>query len=376
MRIIFWHNCLSPHQLPYIIRLMDDKRVDEVVFVAPVAFDEERKKMGWSVDVKSVEKYKVQLIVNPSHVETINLLEKQQANSWHVFCGIRADAFVFKVLKMSLKYQLHRAMVTELPNTYDFVHNIQNAKPLCLHRIRFFLQDRKYAKKIEKVFAMGNEAVKYFKSVNKGWQVVPFCYCTEEKNIEYPNVNGFAKFVFAGSLSSWKNPAFPLKCINEIKKQLGKCSLITYIGDGTLRANLEKYVINHGLENQCSFLGMQPQPKVPFIMNNADVLILPSLYDGWGAVVNEALQVGCFVICSDACGASNLLLANNNLGLVFKHNSEKDLYRCMSYCVDHIDEIREDRTHRKKWAHTYINGSYVAKYFVDILDNKEVKFIY
>ena len=130
------------------------------------------------------------------------------------------------------------------------------------------------------------------------------------------------------------------------------------------------------MENQCSFLGMQPQPKVPFIMNNADVLILPSLYDGWGAVVNEALQVGCFVICSDACGASNLLLANNNLGLVFKHNSEKDLYRCMSYCVDHIDEIREDRTHRKKWAHTYINGSYVAKYFVDILDNKEVKFIY
>ena len=91
-----------------------------------------------SVDVKSVEKYNVQLIVNPSHVETINLLEKQQANSWHVFCGIRADAFVFKVLKMSLKYQLHRAMVTELPNTYDFVHNIQNAKPLCLHRIRFW----------------------------------------------------------------------------------------------------------------------------------------------------------------------------------------------------------------------------------------------
>ena len=71
-------------------------------------------------------------------METINLLEKQQANSWHVFCGIRADAFVFKVLKMSLKYQLHRAMVTELPNTYDFVHNIQNAKPLCLHRIRFW----------------------------------------------------------------------------------------------------------------------------------------------------------------------------------------------------------------------------------------------
>lgn len=33
MRIVFWQNCLSPHQLPYIVHLMDDKRVDEVVVV-------------------------------------------------------------------------------------------------------------------------------------------------------------------------------------------------------------------------------------------------------------------------------------------------------------------------------------------------------
>ena len=34
MRIVFWQNCISPHQMPFITRLADDPRVDEVVVVA------------------------------------------------------------------------------------------------------------------------------------------------------------------------------------------------------------------------------------------------------------------------------------------------------------------------------------------------------
>ena len=34
MRIVLWQNCLSPHQLPYIVHLLDDERVDAVVVVA------------------------------------------------------------------------------------------------------------------------------------------------------------------------------------------------------------------------------------------------------------------------------------------------------------------------------------------------------
>ena len=50
MRIVFWQNCLSPHQLPYIVHLMDDKRVDEVVVVTEESISDERKKMGWELD--------------------------------------------------------------------------------------------------------------------------------------------------------------------------------------------------------------------------------------------------------------------------------------------------------------------------------------
>ena len=47
MRIVFWQNCLSPHQLPYIVHLLEDERVDEVVVCAGEAINRTRKDMGW-----------------------------------------------------------------------------------------------------------------------------------------------------------------------------------------------------------------------------------------------------------------------------------------------------------------------------------------
>ena len=54
MRIVFWQNCLSPHQLPYIVHLMDDKRVGEVVVVQKKVSVMNVKKWGgnWGVSPK------------------------------------------------------------------------------------------------------------------------------------------------------------------------------------------------------------------------------------------------------------------------------------------------------------------------------------
>ena len=50
-RFVFWQNCLSPHQLPYIVHLLDDARVNEVVIVTNEVVSDERKNMGWDVTV-------------------------------------------------------------------------------------------------------------------------------------------------------------------------------------------------------------------------------------------------------------------------------------------------------------------------------------
>ena len=361
MRIVFWQNCLSPHQLPYIVHLIDDSRVDEVVIVAGDTLSSERKGMGWNVEsLKGLDKCIVYITPHDSIIES--LLSQRANDSYHLFSGIRANAFVFRCLDMSMKYTLHRGMITERPNTYNFKWNIAYGKPYWMHRLRFFIQDRKYAKKMEHVFAMGEEAVNYFNSLGIGWKVHPFCYCTQYttgiSNIHYST----PQYIFVGSLSTRKNPTSIVQAFSRYKH-----GVVKFIGNGDLKSKLQKEIENNNLQEQIKLLGTIPQHQIPQYLYDSDALILPSLYDGWGAVVNEALQAGCFVICSNACGASALLDKNNKLGLVFNADDDKDLAGCMEYVNLHLKEIRDNREYRREWAEIHISGQVVAKYFVDCL---------
>lgn len=368
MRIVLWQNCLSPHQLPYIVHLLDDERVDEVVVVAGETISGVRKNMGWSVaDYEGLDKCKVYVKPHDKIIES--LFANRQEDTQHLFSGIRADMFVFKCLKMSLAYQLKRGIITERPNTYDFKHNIPNAKPYWLHRIRFWLQDRKYAKHISNVFAMGKEAVDYYKSLGMNWNVYPFCYCTQvmppvakDTNLEVKH----PQYLFCGSLTSWKDPFAIARGLSRI--EANKMGEVHYIGDGPLRIPLEKEILKLNLKDKIHLLGTKSQTEVPYFMQQADIFILPSIYDGWGAVVNEALQAGCYVICSDAAGASDLILNDERLGLVFHRGNVKQLAEAMSWCNEHILEIRSNRDFRMQWAEDHISGKAVAKYMIDCLE--------
>lgn len=116
-------------------------------------------------------------------------------------------------------------------------------------------------------------------------------------------------------------------------------------------------------------LGTKQQTEIPKFLSDSDVLILPSLYDGWGTVVNEALQSGCFVIVSDACGAKMLVDNDSRLGLVFHHGNKQELAKCLSYLTDNLNNIREGKQYRIQWAKDHISGQVMAKYMLDCLES-------
>lgn len=94
MRIVFWQNCLSPHQLPYIVHLMDDKRVDEVVVVTEESISDERKKMGWELGCyPQIEKCSI--IISPNNDKIRALFNMREADSWHLFSGIHGFPFIY-----------------------------------------------------------------------------------------------------------------------------------------------------------------------------------------------------------------------------------------------------------------------------------------
>ncbi|MGC3988601.1 MAG: glycosyltransferase family 4 protein [Chthoniobacteraceae bacterium] len=91
-----------------------------------------------------------------------------------------------------------------------------------------------------------------------------------------------------------------------------------------LPAEVRSRIVYHGFHDParlCEFFGL------------ADVFILPSRYDGWGVVVNQALGAGLPIICSDAVGAGLDLVEPGVNGFRFLTGSVAELATAMQRFV-------------------------------------------
>lgn len=355
MNLLFFQNCISPHQIPYIRECAKDERVERVHLIVPRADYVLRKDMGWD-STHLLDNTSVQLWLKPTDEQVIQLL-KETKDSICLYTGVRADADVFRWLKLSLNYPVKRGIITEPPNVYP-------TKPLWLHYIRFLLQDYVYVKYIHYVFAFGNLAVKYYRFWSKKWSVIPFAYCTDNAraiNCSCPLVTDKLRLIFVGSLTRNKNVVSVLKALSAIQDDT---LFFDIVGDGEERKHLEDFVVKNQVRN-VTFYGYLPMNGVSSVMNQADILVLPSHYDGWGAVVNEALQLGLYVICSKHCGSKSLLV-NDRIGFIY--HSYQELRDKIQNVILNREQIKKERLYRKKWADA-ISGESISKYLIDNLCN-------
>jgi poly(glycerol-phosphate) alpha-glucosyltransferase len=98
----------------------------------------------------------------------------------------------------------------------------------------------------------------------------------------------------------------------------------------TLSTTTRSKIVNHGF---------QPPDMLPEFFSLADVFVLPSRYDGWGVVVNQALGAGLPVICSDQVGAGIDLIDDGKNGFVFKSGDAHDLSSKLRLMMDDSELI-------------------------------------
>ena len=359
MNLLFFQNCVSPHQMPYIKELVTFDIVENVVVVAPVADLDERAGMGWDSHPEQYSGVSIFVSPNDSAVEKI-LCQYDSANTWCFFSGIQAFPEVFKWFRMSIGKNVRRGIITEAPYLY--------AHPLWQHAIRFAIKDLKYVGYFDKVFVMGDEYLSYYKFWNRKWSVVPFMYCTEWKDrlIGAPPMEQL-RVLYVGALSKRKNVSVLLEAVRLLENDLQTQVEIGIIGDGDEREMLEEKAHEAHFHSVTTFYGCQHMEDVCQIMQQYDVLVLPSLYDGWGAVVNEALILGLYVVCSDRCGAK-FLLKDVQQGMVFRTHSPASLKSILKECVKKKGWIRDTIHSRIEWAKVHISGKAVAKYFLENLE--------
>lgn len=125
-------------------------------------------------------------------------------------------------------------------------------------------------------------------------------------NAKHPDVVFQAghTFVCVGRLIELKNIGAAIHAFAIIADVFDKFQIV---GEGKLVQELKALVQNLGLESQVEFLGHLPQEKLVHVYAGAQTLVLPSLKEVWGLVVNEALACGLHAVVSDQAGVSGAI---------------------------------------------------------------------
>jgi glycosyltransferase involved in cell wall biosynthesis len=133
-------------------------------------------------------------------------------------------------------------------------------------------------------------------------------------------------FLFVGKFTETKCPLDFVRAVHEAS-MTEKSVAGLMVGDGPLRAACEDFARSH--QAPASFAGFLNQSNIVQAYASGDVLVLPSLGETWGMVVNEAMACRRPGLISDRVGCGPDLVIPEETGNVFPHGNVPALAAAM-----------------------------------------------
>lgn len=150
--------------------------------------------------------------------------------------------------------------------------------------------------------------------------------------------------LWVGRFIDWKHPELFVKLLN-VLTQKGYHVSAKMIGTGPLLEKTRSTVKSLNLSNCVELCGPLPVDQVRSHMETSDIFVATSDYqEGWGAVVNEAMNSRCVCVCSHAMGAVPYLITHKKNGLIFKSNNLGSL-------VENVVQVLNDGGMRNMLSH-------------------------
>jgi len=356
--LIFWQNILSPHQAPFLRALAEGG--NEVTVVAAESMSADRLALGWNAPYLG----RTHVVINPSAMEVKHLIESSPKEAVHIMAGARWIRLGDQALRQCLASGRRVGIMSEAPDPRGLLGYVRWAKYTAERYTKGFHYDF--------VLAMGDMGSRWFRRCGyPAEKVFPFAYVTEPSMTSKKNDPVTAPtFLYAGRF-------IPLKGLDILLHAFATAAVpskqvqLRLIGDGPEKRRLQECAQELGIQSRVLWLAKTDSKGVQMEMKNADVTLLPSRKDGWGAVVNESLTVGTPVICSSACGAAELI-RQPWLGTVFRAGHVDDLAKALKHWIDLGPRSVPERERIRDWA-SCISGRAVAEYFLAVIDHVYAK---
>jgi len=144
--------------------------------------------------------------------------------------------------------------------------------------------------------------------------------------------------LFSGKLSPVKRPLDLLRAFEQVVRR--RPAALAFVGDGPLDAEIRAYVAARGVPG-VHLLGFRNQSELPRCYAAADVFVLPSAFEPWGLVVNEAMCFGLPVVVSDKVGAGGDLVQDGVNGFITPA-------RDITVLAQRLDDLLADGERRRR----------------------------
>lgn len=135
------------------------------------------------------------------------------------------------------------------------------------------------------------------------------------------------RILWAARFLDWKHPELPIKTAAYLRER-GYSFHLDMVGGGEMGKQVSALVEELKLKDVVTLHGYCPPEQVRSMMEGADIYLTTSdRQEGWGAVVNEAMNSGCAVVGSSMMGAVPYLIRHGENGMIYRDGSKEALFR-------------------------------------------------
>ena len=148
--------------------------------------------------------------------------------------------------------------------------------------------------------------------------------------------------LWAARMIDWKHPELVVKTAAYLKEHLeGIPFHITMIGGGELENEVHRLAEELGVTEEITFPGYLGPEEVRAAMEISQIYLVTSdRKEGWGAVVNEAMNSGCAVVADHMIGAAPYLIHQGRNGRIYRDGCEQELFRTVEHLLRAPEECR------------------------------------
>ena len=351
MKVIFISNFLTHHQVPFCLE-MQKKLGDDFKFVSTVKIFQWRLDMGFE-DLDKKYDFVVRAYEND---EMYKKAQKLATESDVAIIGSTVDDLIVERLKQDKITFRYRSRVFIFPDGFwKTIFNKEKLKLFYDRHIKFRKNKNLYMLCANAYGAKDFERLGLYKNKTYEWG-----YFLETNNYDMEKLlkekqqKKKVEIIWVARFIKWKHPEVVIKLAKELRKENVEFK-IKMLGTGKLIEKIKKEVTKNDLSGQIEIVGQVPSSKVKDYMEEADIFIGTSdSQEGWGVVVNEAMNAGCAIVANRRMGSVPILIKDGENGYTY------DKYPELKEKVEYLIKNAEARSKLGKNAYLYITQKWTS----------------